>query len=170
MILSLRERLERYTMPEPNSGCWIWIGGRTPFGHGRIARPRGPGQRAASRMVGAHVATYEVLVGPIPAGQVVRHRCDQPWCVNPAHLVLGTQADNLHDMFSRGRQVTTPRNGVNNGRARFTPAQVAEMRQTYWTTRQAPRGHGRISTLQLATRYRTSRSHMYRIVTGQAWR
>jgi hypothetical protein len=52
----------------------------------------------------AHRVAYELFYGPIPEGQVVRHKCDYGLCCNPAHLLVGTQADNLADMRSRGRQ------------------------------------------------------------------
>jgi hypothetical protein len=77
--------------------CWVFTGHRTVDGYGRI--------RHNGRESNAHRVAYELARGPIPAGLVVCHRCDNPPCVNPAHLWLGTQADNIADMDAKGRRV-----------------------------------------------------------------
>lgn len=84
----------RYVHPEPMSGCWLWIGvddGDT--GYGRF----GPRQHQAHRV------SWLLYRGPIPAGLFVLHRCDVPRCVNPTHLFLGTQTDNVRDCIAKGR-------------------------------------------------------------------
>lgn len=73
--------------------CWPWQGPRFRAGYGR-----------SGHHGYAHRAAYENAHGPIPPGMVVRHRCDNPPCCNPAHLVLGTHAENMADMVARGRQ------------------------------------------------------------------
>lgn len=83
--------LER-TIPEPNSGCWIWLGSLDRKGYGRIG-----GHTLAHRRI------YSELVGAIPSGLCLCHRCDTPACVNPEHFFLGTRADNNFDMFRKGR-------------------------------------------------------------------
>lgn len=80
------------------AGCWEWRGGRNGFGYGVVSLHRKGIIRAR-----AHRLMYERYVGPIPDGMVIRHRCDNPPCVNPAHLEPGTQADSVWDMTSRGR-------------------------------------------------------------------
>lgn len=77
-------------LPDPQSGCWEWQGGKCK-GYGVI------GGR------GAHRVFYERYNGPIPPGLLVRHTCDNPGCVNPDHLELGTKQDNADDMKDRGR-------------------------------------------------------------------
>lgn len=75
--------------------CWSWEGPRTATGHGTVALGRST--------TSAHRLAYMLAVGPIPTGLVVRHKCDHGWCCNPAHLELGTQAQNLRDMVERNR-------------------------------------------------------------------
>lgn len=72
--------------------CWIWIGSRLPSGYGRIG---GRGY--------AHRVSWALANGPIPAGMCILHRCDNPPCVNPSHLWIGTVADNMHDRDRKGR-------------------------------------------------------------------
>jgi hypothetical protein len=78
------------------SGCHIWVGRVNRRGYGCLSiGGRGPEL--------AHRLSYEVNVGPIPAGVFVLHTCDTPRCVNPAHLWLGTGRDNMADMLAKGR-------------------------------------------------------------------
>lgn len=82
--------------PELNTGCWLWSGGTDKYGYGT--------QWIAGRVVYAHRLFYERHKGEIPAGLVLRHKCDTPACVNPAHLIPGTQRDNTLDAQARGRR------------------------------------------------------------------
>lgn len=92
-------------------GCIEWQGGRHPSGHGMIAAKR-DGKWVS---LYTHRVAWEVANGPIPDGMCVCHRCDNPPCVNPLHLFLGTRSDNIVDMWNKGRshlqQATVCRNG-----------------------------------------------------------
>lgn len=89
-------RFEARFTPEPNSGCWLWVGGESGFGYGHFTLP-------ASRCRTAHRAAWLLYRGPIPKGLHVLHTCDVRCCVNPDHLWLGTHSDNMTDMVSKGR-------------------------------------------------------------------
>lgn len=114
--LSISERIEKWSMPEPNSGCWLWLantGGKGRYGKLTCNR----------RQRQAHAASWEAHNGrPVPDGLVVRHRCDVSLCVNPNHLLIGTQADNINDRDSRGRTARGDRHGRSKlRRARANP-------------------------------------------------
>lgn len=83
---SVESKLERFSTPEPNTGCWLWVGGLIPQGCGMVA--------FGGKHRRAHKAAYEALVGPVPDGLVLDHLCRQRSCVNPSHLEPVTQQIN----------------------------------------------------------------------------
>lgn len=94
---------DRY-IPEPNSGCWLWLGEINDKGYGRVW--------AESMRMRAHRYSYQHHVGLIPDGLHVCHRCDVPCCVNPDHLFLGTASDNMRDCVRKGRHKSNLRKKV----------------------------------------------------------
>jgi len=99
--VSLSEKLEALSTPEPNTGCQLWLG-NTRRGYGRVHLD------GVTRA--AHRAAWEAVNGPIPRGLVVMHRCDERLCVSLCHLALGTPADNSADMARKGRVRSHHRN------------------------------------------------------------
>jgi HNH endonuclease len=85
-------------------GCWEWIGGRMWNGYGRFVLDQEAGKNTR-----AHRFAWELANGPVPAGRVVCHSCDNRACVRLDHLWLGTQADNLRDMREKGRGYSPPK-------------------------------------------------------------
>lgn len=124
---SLADRIEINSEPDLNSGCWIWSGCSCPQGYGKI--PAKTGHYLA------HRASYAAFVGEIPDGLYVCHRCDTPSCVNPAHLFLGTAADNNWDKSRKGRARGANLKGETNPQAKLSPETVARIRSSVFTKR-----------------------------------
>lgn len=92
-----QERFDAHVPDRPVGDCWLWAGTREARGYGVTSFMK--------RNVLAHRLSWELSHGAIPAGLHVLHRCDNPPCVNPGHLFLGTHLDNIADMVGKGRHV-----------------------------------------------------------------
>lgn len=149
------------------SECWLWEGSTDSCGYGTFW--------LEGRVVGAHRVSWILKFGSVPSSQSVLHKCDVRRCVNPAHLFLGTQTDNMKDAASKGRLLgrttatgdahgskTCPESvlrGERNGNASLTEAQVSEIRNSYPGCTQK----------RLATRYGVSQRTISRIVRGETY-
>lgn len=92
----MRQRIEKWSIPEPNSGCWLWLGSTGNSGYGKTRFDH-------SHDISAHRVSYTAFNGEIPQGMCVLHTCDVRLCVNPNHLFLGTKKQNSMDMVKKGR-------------------------------------------------------------------
>ncbi len=126
--------------------CWFWLGSLQPNGYGRITNGK------HNRLL-AHRVSYMIFNGNIPEGLLIRHTCDTPSCVNPRHLVIGTQTDNLHDMVVRSR----------HGMAKLTSEDVKNIK---WNleNKKSPKLVGK-----LANKYNVSIYAIYDIKRKKSW-
>lgn len=127
------ERFEANVERIPFGGCWVWMASVNTQGYGQFHYKGVP--------TAAHRFSYRWHRHEIPAGMCILHQCDNPSCVNPDHLFLGTRADNNADRKRKGRN--SPRAGVLNPMSRFKQADIKRIRNTYPLT---PRGLERAST------------------------
>lgn len=114
---TIAERLDYYSMPEPNSGCLLWVGGMVhDFGYGQL--------KVDGRTANAHVLQWERYNGPVPKGGYVCHKCDVPGCIEPSHLFLGSLAINMADKVAKRRH----RFGRRHPNAKLTEEAVRAIR------------------------------------------
>lgn len=132
--------------------CWLWKGGISSSGYGIIS------SKGSHRT--AHRASYELHKGKIPEELIVRHKCDNPPCVNPDHLELGTHMDNVRDRVLRGRGKAPV--GEKHGAAKLTEADVRDIRQR-WNNRSA-------TQTALGEEYGVSSRQIGLIVNRQRWK
>jgi hypothetical protein len=144
-------KFEKYSKHQPN-GCTEWVAGKTSDGYGVI--------NFNNKSLLAHRVAIELFLGLNPERMLVCHKCDNRSCVNPEHLFLGSQEDNMKDMKSKGR-----RKGVNcremNGRAKLTMSVAQEIR------RKREIGY---TLKQLATEHSVASSTISRVIRQENWK
>ncbi len=131
--------------------CWEWQLTKSSSGYGIICR-LGHVNKSAHRL------SYEMFIGQITNGLWVLHKCDNPLCINPDHLFLGTKDDNDADCKSKGRHSF----GTRNGSAKLTEEEIMQIRYKFEVEKQ--------SMLGLAKQFNVSDTHISRIVKGKIWK
>ncbi|EIM13852.1 HNH endonuclease signature motif containing protein [Pseudomonas chlororaphis] len=150
---TLRTRLKAKSVQDGD--CLMWTGST-------LGKHKYGGLKVGRTMLYAHRLSYELSKGKIPDGMVVMHTCDRPACINPDHLVLGTQKENMEDMYSKGRNA--PTKGEINGRAKLTSEQVSVIRNRF-----VPycRKNGSVA---MAREYGVTHQAIRSIVRGKTWK
>lgn len=143
-------------MDKATSDCWLWTAATVGKGYGYF----GVGGGNAL----AHRVSYEIAFGVGTTQKLlVCHTCDTPNCVNPKHLFLGTHADNVKDMWNKGRQPDvelTRRPGATNGRAKLNlrlASDIRGLRVSGWSVR------------DLSVKYGVGKSTIRRVISGESW-
>lgn len=134
-----------WAMVDKSGDCWLWQGSLHTWGYGQVRMVKG--------YMYAHRLSYILTHGDIPDGVYVCHSCDNPRCVNPAHLWLGTPKENQADMRSKGRGKFP---------MKLTETQVIEIREKYAT--------GETSIPKLAREYGVANTTVFHVVARRTWR
>lgn len=132
------------------SGCWQWLGSLNA-GYGQFRLDTGA-------IILSHRYSYLLHKGGSIEGLVVMHTCDNPKCVNPDHLVLGTQADNVQDMHKKGRDKKRALIGINHSLSKLNDEAVREIRKSS------------DSIMSIAKRFDVSRASIYDVLSGKTWK
>lgn len=141
--------MDRFWSKVDKSGdCWEWTASRINTGYGRFV--------LSGKIQMAHRVSYELMVGPIPKGKCVLHHCDNPPCVRPDHLWVGSRSDNMLDMYKKGRRVM---GGENAGTAKLTSEQVLKITNLI----------GKEKRADIAEMFKVSQSTIGNIATGHCW-
>ena len=171
-VATLKQSLEErfWAKVDKSAGpdaCWLWTASVNQLGYGTISGAGRDGRNGR-----AHRVAWELAKGLVPDGMQVCHRCDVRNCCNPAHLFLGTQADNNHDMVAKGRNARV--RGDANG-SRLHPE--TRPRGDAHAKRQNPILRARAEAIrgatgdvgEIAAQFGVSRSFVYRIRRGECW-
>jgi hypothetical protein len=150
----LAKRLANGLDSIPDDGCWVWQRVTNGVGYGML--------RVGGKMVYAHRLAHELGVGPIPDGLHVLHSCDNPRCINPAHLSAGTRSKNMKECSDRGRaRIPRPiKHGEENGASKLTEVDVRSIR------RLLAKG---LTQKEIAGRFGVSQSAISLIKLGHKW-
>lgn len=145
------ERFWKFVDKKGDAECWNWVG-KKGHGYGRFWYN--------GKTIRAHRFSYELFFGNVPDCLFVLHKCDNPGCVNPDHLFLGTLLDNSRDMIAKGRG--GDQKGEKNPAAKLTMKDVLEIRSLY--------ASGNFTQKQIAQKYNIALSTANQIIIGKRWK
>jgi len=145
--IPIDQKISEKVVKIPESGCWLWIGSITNHGYGTMTLGR-------NKNISAHRASYELRHGPIPDGMLALHHCDIKCCVNPDHIFLGNQQDNMTDKVCKNRQAK----GSKHGQAKLTEQQAREAK------------FGTAQPTELAQKFNCSAAMIRQILGGLYWK
>jgi hypothetical protein len=147
---------DRFWKKVDKSGdCWEWKASKTELGYGQFYPEHGS-------PVKAHRYSYSISVGDIPINMCVCHTCDNPGCVNPGHLWVGSITDNAQDKVRKGRSFTGDHKGEKNKNAKLKSNDVLEIRRLY--------DSGKFTKELLSKMFLLSSGHVCNIINRKAWR
>lgn len=155
--MSIKERLYSHVITNKLSGCLEWQGTKYN-GYGRITI--GSRKDGTRRTISAHRLSYILSYGYIPKGMEVCHKCDNPSCINPEHLFLGTRQDNINDREHKGRNIIFV--GEEQPKAKLTKKAVKDAR---WE-----RAYKGTSFSKLAKKYGVNKKTMINAINGVTWK
>lgn len=148
----MAKKIDAYSEPDPNGGCLLWSRSLAKTGYGQVA--------FRGKVSLAHRVAFEVANGPIPDGLFVLHKCDVRACVNPSHLFLGTQAENMADMAAKGRSRNRDNRGDRHAMAKLNSAEVLVI---------AERLKSGESSAALGREFGVGRTAIVKIKLGESW-
>jgi hypothetical protein len=120
-MISTQDRFFKFVVKKGPNDCWLWSGVKDTSGYGKFS--------LYAKRVGSHRFSYELATNQkIPSGMVVMHKCDNPKCVNPSHLSIGTHKENTQDMIAKGRKRVVAPKGEGNGKSLLNEEQVRTIR------------------------------------------
>ncbi len=150
-----------WELVEKSENCWHWNGSKTEKGYGKYFAPSKHNVFASNF---AHRFSYWLANGDFDTSLQVCHRCDNPSCVNPEHLFLGTRSDNMQDCADKGRLSTqngSAASGENSGRAKLNWQQVREIRERF--------SNGGVSQRELGRQYGVDGRVINKIIHNKIW-
>ena len=150
-IISLEDKFWGFVDKKGPDDCWEWNGNILSQGYGRM-------YHHSTNEPKAHRLSYMINVGEIPKGALIRHSCNNPKCVNPNHLSIGTNQDNSDDMKNTNRSLT----GEKHPQSKLTNKDIIEIRNMFFKSK------CKITTL--AYKYGVSDAAIHSIVTGNSWK
>jgi len=153
--LELKEKIINRSYPEPNTGCWLWGDSLNAFGYGILKA-----SKIHKNMVTAHRVSYWVNKNPFDLSMHVLHKCDNPCCVNPDHLYLGTHQDNMNDRTKRNRTNRIAPKGSKCGASKLTEKDIKSIRIMACAFNQS----------QIADTYNVSQTTIHYILTRKTWK